>query len=347
MQEMSNPHFKIDENFAYLELILKRLRGSGITSLKRVLSGQVNAVYLVNGEYIIRLSDGRQDGRNFQKEAMVIAGIAKRVAVPEIILVDCSQSQIPFDVIVSRKKPCDTLARKWLFSANTQKRNYVRKLCDELKKLHKLSLEDFSFLTQTTPWQIKFQKYIENCFIQAEADDEIDQSCVAFMKEYFVKYRDTLYYPHTQGLIHGDIHFENVLVNNDDIQALLDFEYADIAPLDFELAKIINFCLSPQKFVEIELENQYSVTDLTQVIRWVKKYYTKLFDVDSLVERQRIYLIPDVLWGFKWAHISKISHECGRRGRYESSAKLKSEQEQALRRYQDIYFNQTLEKLLF
>ena len=105
------------------------------------------------------------------------------------------------------------------------------------------------------------------------------------------------------------IHFENVLVSDDGIQALLDFEYADIAPLDFELTKIINFCLSPQKFVETELENQYSVTDLTQVIGWVKKYYSELFNVDSLIERQRIYLIPDVLWGFKWAHILKTSQD--------------------------------------
>jgi hypothetical protein len=160
MREISNPHFEIDGNFSHLELILRRLGVDDIISLKRVLSGQVNAVYLVNNEFIVRFSNGEQDGRNFQKEAMVIAGIAERVAVSEIILVDCSLAQIPFDVIVSRKKSGDTLARKWLSSADIQKRNYIQRLCDELKKLHKLPLEDFSFLIQTTPWQIKFQKYL-------------------------------------------------------------------------------------------------------------------------------------------------------------------------------------------
>jgi len=59
--------------------------------------------------------------------------------------------------------------------------------------------------------------------------------------------------PH--GLIHGDLHFENVLWNKGRVSALLDFEYATTGPIDLELDMILRFCAHPYLFVPDGMED--------------------------------------------------------------------------------------------
>ncbi|GEM_PF-6088819 len=339
---------KTDKNYFYIKLIFKKI-GIGInkiTSLKRILSGQVNLVYLVNNKYIIRFSDGQQDGRNFKKEAKVLDVIGNRVLSPEVVLVDCSHKYIPFDTIVLKRIRGKTLAQEWLDCSSLQRKNYIIQLCRQLKTIHKLPLEEFSFLSRGLSWGVEFETYIKDCFEKAEADEEIDEKAVIFMKKYFAEHHGVLHRPCTYGLVHGDVHFENILVNNKKIVALLDFEYSNIAPLDFELSKIINFCLYPKKFVESKLEDQYNNVDLKKVIKWMKKYYAELFATNSLLEKLKVYMIPDVLWGFKWEHTHKISNKKEVMMSLNFKNKPEKEQDIAIKIYKNIYIDGTLDKLL-
>src|SRR5690606_22131923 len=46
-------------------------------------------------------------------------------------------------------------------------------------------------------------------------------------------------------LIHGDLHFENVLWDGYVITAVLDFEFSRGAPIDLELDVLLRFCAFP------------------------------------------------------------------------------------------------------
>ena len=56
-------------------------------------------------------------------------------------------------------------------------------------------------------------------------------------------------------LIHGDLHFENVLWDGQDITALLDFEYARAGPPDLELDVFLRFCAYPFLHVAEDYEH--------------------------------------------------------------------------------------------
>lgn len=313
----------------YIKLLIKIIGVEKIISFEQIDSGQLNRVFLFNNKFVIRFSDGRHDGRNFLREEKIINVIAKRVSVPEIIFSDFSFEKIQLDVIVLKKITGITLAKKWLQFSYAQQKKIICQLCDELKKLHRLPVEDFNFLPPANSWSNIFKKNVESCIAEAEIDKRIDQKSISYMKEYFKNNSRVLDFQGTQALVHGDIHFENILISGNRITALLDFEHAEIAPIDFELAKIINFCLFPQKFVEPKLKNKYDEQTLMNVINLFKENYKELFISNFLKEKLKIYLIPDVIWGFKQELSSGV---------YCKGIAKKT--------YEDIYLNNKIEKKL-
>jgi thiamine kinase-like enzyme len=337
---------QIDNNkLSYLKNTINKLGDPKIVSVKRVMSGQVNEVYNINDKFIVRFSDGHQDGRTFLKEYKIYKAINGKVNIPQVIFTDFSHKNIYLDVIACLNiKESKTLAEKWISISLKDKEEYIKKICKELKKLHSLKLNDFKFLDlKPGSWPIQYGKYIEDCIKSAEKDKEIDTEVVHYLKEYyewnkqFLKSNSALC-----RLVHGDIHFENILVSNRNI-LLFDFEYSNIAPIDFELAKIINFCLIPEKFVEKKLESHYKNKNCLEVLILIKKFYPELFSIKNPVERQKLFLIPDILWGFKWAYLPKVKSKNIDTKKVKKEVFLK-QIKIAKRRYREIFQNNILEK---
>lgn len=294
----------------HISAVLQLAGISQIGKIEKVLSGGMNQVYIIDDELVVRLNDGR-DGRTFERESKILQTIKGRVKVPEIVFSDFSQTQMPFDIIVLKRIQGKPLFSEWLTLNDSQHRACIMQICDELRKLHGLPLEDICNLEEETPWVTRFERYIEESLESASKDEDIDQQVVQFLKEYFNMNKRELQNPCRQVLTHNDIHFGNILVSNGELQALLDFEYAGICPIDLELAKIINFCFTPGQYTEKELE-KYFAKPMPDVLKWFMEFYPELFRQGSLVERQRLFLIPEILWGFKVAYMLKASSDSGR-----------------------------------
>ncbi|MEZ4663837.1 MAG: aminoglycoside phosphotransferase family protein [Caldilineaceae bacterium] len=90
-------------------------------------------------------------------------------------------------------------------------------------------------------------------------------------------------------LIHGDLHFDNILWDGQNIAAILDFEKAFYAPPEVELDLFLRYCAFPQLFVQEEYEHLTHAADYDHVPFWFADAYPGLFQVDHLVERLRMY----------------------------------------------------------
>jgi len=296
-----------DDPAEQISAVLQLAGISQVGKIERILSGGMNQVYIVDDELVIRINDGR-DGRTFERESKILKTIKGRVKVPEIVFSDFSQTQMPFDIMVLKRIPGQPLVSEWSTLNDSQRRVYIMRICDELRKLHGLPLGDIRELGEETPWATRVEQYIEECLESASQDEQIDHQIVLFLKEYFSVNKRELQNPCQQVLTHNDIHFGNILVSNGELQALLDFEYSGICPIDFELAKIINFCFTPGQYVEKKLERHYD-KPMPDVLKWFMEFYPELFQQRSLAVRQRLFLIPEILWGFKVAYIPKVSSD--------------------------------------
>jgi hygromycin-B 7''-O-kinase len=92
-------------------------------------------------------------------------------------------------------------------------------------------------------------------------------------------------------LVHGDLHFENVLWDGMTVTALLDFEYCRPGPPDLDLDVFLRFCAYPYLHVAEDYEHLTRAEDYADVAWWLAEDYPELFDYPNAFERTRIYSI--------------------------------------------------------
>ena len=93
-------------------------------------------------------------------------------------------------------------------------------------------------------------------------------------------------------LIHGDLTFENVLWDGDEVTALIDFEWARPAPRDLELDVLLRFCAYPFLHVADDYEAQTKAEAYEEVPSWLAEDYPQLFTRTATCgDRLRLYAI--------------------------------------------------------
>ena len=89
-------------------------------------------------------------------------------------------------------------------------------------------------------------------------------------------------------LIHNDLHFDNIFVDNEKIK-IIDFERSMYAPRDFELDIFYRMIRKPWKFASEETEKYTEANQYSNIMSYVKKYYPELVSNPNLYERLGIY----------------------------------------------------------
>lgn len=92
-------------------------------------------------------------------------------------------------------------------------------------------------------------------------------------------------------LVHGDLHFENVLYADGRLTAVLDFEFARRAPRDLDLATLLRFCADPRLHVADDYAGDIRASDYGQVPGWLWEEYPELFAAPHLRDRLALYLL--------------------------------------------------------
>jgi aminoglycoside phosphotransferase (APT) family kinase protein len=95
----------------------------------------------------------------------------------------------------------------------------------------------------------------------------------------------------TTTLVHGDLHFENVLWDGLTVTTLLDFEWCRPAPPDLELDIFLRFCAYPFLHVAEDYEHLTRAVDYESVPWWLAEDYPGLFAPQDLLTRTVLYSI--------------------------------------------------------
>jgi aminoglycoside phosphotransferase (APT) family kinase protein len=133
---------------------------------------------------------------------------------------------------------------------------------------------------------------------------------VELAQDYFEQHLPVLQHGQPR-VVHSDLTFLNLLVQDGRLAAVLDFEYAMQAPPDYELWPLEAFCLYPNDWAE-EGNEIYCAADFASLIPLIRKHYPALFEVPDLRERVNLYQIDAALGsflGWRKANLSSISPE--------------------------------------
>lgn len=90
-------------------------------------------------------------------------------------------------------------------------------------------------------------------------------------------------------LIHGDLHFDNILIDSNNNIKVIDFERALIAPIDYELDIFLRMCYNPSKYASLEEEKYVNINDYKDIPKHLKEYYPEIFNFEYFDIRHLIY----------------------------------------------------------
>ena len=272
----------------------------GITARKiEVLTGgQVNQVFLVDGEYVVRIGARDDAAARLQRETELIKSFEGKISVPRIYAFGQYEGLV---YQIQQYLPGKKLYSVWKDYAPDVQEGIVAELAAHLKMLHSVRYPFFGDGHTDTQRYDSWLDYFSDHFKRTlEEIDALHIRMVPGFLELAANYFDEHKHVLQEGvpvLVHGDVSLVNLLVDGGKLSALLDFEYSVQAPLDYELCVMEEFCLYPNDYAE-EDQEIYCTADFASFIPLLRKHYPALFAVPHLRERLNLYHLATALGSY-------------------------------------------------
>ena len=269
----------------------KALDDAGLPSdvpLERA-SSVTNEVW-ITPEHVVRVN--RHPNRRLEREAFLGPRLPDDVGYPGVVAYG---GEIGADCLIVERRHGDVLSRAWPTMHRDERRRAVAQLATLLKRLHDTPAP--AGLPPTATPQLLSSDVLPAVAPLLEGLDraaELDHVDAAFVTDLRAAVRDlgVAVEPFASTtLIHGDLHFENVLWDGYVVTALLDFEYARPAPPDLELDVFLRFCAHPQLHVAEDYEHLTRPEDYAEIPWWLADEYPELFAHPRVYDRARIYCL--------------------------------------------------------
>ncbi|TFG70329.1 MAG: aminoglycoside phosphotransferase family protein [Anaerolineales bacterium] len=298
-----------------MENIVKAIcRKEGITcqTIQVLPGGQVNAVFLVDGKYILRIGAREDAGQRLERETLILQNLAGQLPVAKVLAFGQEQG---FFYQVQQYMPGQQLYTIWKTLTAAVQDTIAAELAASLKILHSANFSDFGDGWQDSKRYATWSDYLTDMFqntIEEIRDLNIRMvpGFIEMAVNYFEEHKKVLQ-EGVPTLVHSDMTLVNILAENGKVSAILDFEFARQAPADYELLAIEAFCLYPKDWAEEENE-VFCTADFANIIPLIRKHYPGLFEIRNLRERLNVYHVYTTLSSYlEWrkANLSTIPPE--------------------------------------
>lgn len=264
----------------------------GRVSVEPLPGGQINASYLVDGAFVLRINVRREEHGKLAREQRVLAMLRDLVPVPETIVYDGSGLLVPYEYVIQTYVPGESLLVRWGGAGADERATYLADLAQIVRRLHSVRLAGFG--DPTTPrrgetWSGLHARRSAHALQAAQSAENTDPQLLATVERALHRDSAALFqgYP---CLTHGDLHFGNIHVREGRITGLLDFERAWAAAPDWELDQLLRFVRYPHLFAGAHVDAVHAA-QFTGVIPALRRGYPDLFAVHALGARLRVYAL--------------------------------------------------------
>jgi aminoglycoside phosphotransferase (APT) family kinase protein len=267
------------------------------------IAGSSNEVWRA-GEYVIRV--GFQTGaERLRRESRLAELLPSVVRYPEVV---ASGVESFGEWIVVRHRDGIPLSEAWIAMSPDQRREVTFDLAGIMKALHSVSIavddeHDLGFHegdgVLALPHQLPASRVLE-LLEQARWMHGMDRELIDAVIERTTAVHAAILEHERYGLVHGDLHFENILVHDGRISSVLDFEWSRPGPREIDVDVLARFCFDPA----MHIGGSYPVNaaEFKDVLKWLCKAYPELFAGEDF--RNRLFLCAlsfDVPWLLRMA----------------------------------------------
>ena len=263
----------------------KELFGNN-SSVERINVGFTNTIYNINNSFIVKICTDNENESKFQKEIDFYKANETNDLIPKMYYSSTKKLEVPYYYEILEKVEGVTLYNVWHTFTEEQREDIIRQLCDAMKKMHSNIGEKYDWVEYNKKkFNISFNEAKNKNLLSKDEIEIIDSAYSLFDK--YLKSDEFV-------LIHNDLHFDNIFVNNGKIK-VIDFERSMYAPKDFELHIIYYMVRQPWKHANEECEKYTNVEDYRNVMTYIEKYYPEIINTPNLYKRLAIY---DLIYEF-------------------------------------------------
>ena len=256
-----------------------KLFGNNPTT-ERINVGFTNTIYNINNSFIVKICTDISNEENFKKEIDFYKANEKNNLIPKLYYSNIEKLEVPYYYEILEKIEGITLYNVWHTLTEEQREDVIKQLCDAMKKMH-------SNIGKEYDWVEYNKNRFNSLYNEAKDKNLLNEEKMKIINDaysLFDKYLESDNFV----LIHNDLHFDNIFINNGKIK-VIDFERSMYAPKDFELHILYYMIRQPWKHASEECEQYTKAEDYKNIMGYIEKYYPEIINTPNLYKRLAIY----------------------------------------------------------
>lgn len=249
----------------------------------------LNEVWLLD-DMVLRVAP-LHSGR-LRYEAAVAAALPPEVGYPEVLGV----GEAAFgEWLLLRRVEGIPLGEAWSAMGEADRREAIAQLAARMQLIHGTPAPDldppFAHDPLASPHPVDPPGRLLRLIRRARDLPDVDPHVFEGAQALLERCLPALAGPRPTGLVHGDLHLENVLWDGNRITALVDFEFARAGPPDLDLDILLRFCATPELHVADAYRHAVSAATFRMVPAWLRQDYPALFAHPRLVDRLTVFAL--------------------------------------------------------
>lgn len=254
-----------------------------IESIEEINAGFNNSIFNINGKYIIKVCGDTDKEKLFDIEANFYNSNQDNENIPILYRYDKSKNVIPYVYEIIEKVNGQSVYYQWYKMNEQEREKFIKELIAVLKNIHSKEYHEYD-------WSSSIKERVLSSFNQTI--DMFSEDERTIILESLEKY-DEILSDNKFCLIHNDLHFDNILLDDDNSIKLIDFNDSQVAPFDFDLRLLYMSVSLPWKWANTEMDPLQIPEDYQNLFEYIKRYYTELNEVKYLEERMTVYWVLD------------------------------------------------------
>lgn len=247
---------------------------------EKINVGFTNTLYSINDLYIVKICTDINNEEEFKKEIDFYNTNKNNNLIPKLYYSNIDKRVVPYFYEIMEKIKGVSLYNVWHIFSEKEREDVIRQLCDAMKQIHSNTGESYNWIDRLkNRFILLYNQAKEQNIISEEEIKILDQTYSCFDK--YLQSNEFV-------LVHNDLHFDNIFYNDGKIK-IIDFERSMYAPRDFELDILYRMIRKPWKFASEETEDYTNVSQYSNIMTYIEKYYPELVNIPNLYERLGIY----------------------------------------------------------
>ena len=271
---------------------IEEIIGEPVQSIERITYGYTNKIYSINGRYILKICTNERNRDNFKRAGIFCQKYFGSINCPKV-LYSCLDTDNVWQI--EEQANGENLFFKWNQLNKDKKEDIMRKICKELKKIHEITVKEvFKSSFKPEDWKRKFEKDILKKIDSLENKDLNFVDLYERIKEYMTQNLEALDETDFR-VCHTDMHFDNIMIDDDNNITILDYDRLRISSIDYELNIFNIMSKTPELVANEELKERVKKEDYSEILSMIQKNYPEMFKFDHLNERLNIYALKHYL----------------------------------------------------